>query len=435
MRARVKRAIVPCLALVAAAATLVGVPAAAQTDGAVRVVAFPSTSSDSAIRVAAIVSVDLCAKEGSITLPGTADPVPIWGFALKPTGVPCTDASVVAGLPGPVIIVDEGDVLTVTLHNALAENVSLAFPGQNLMPDFTGAAPGGTAASTFTVDDAGTYLYASGENPSIQVPMGLYGALVVRSSVAGTAYGTAASSFNREGVLVLSEIDLSLNADPGGFNPLDWHPTYWLINGKSYPDTTTIPGTPGGDTLLRYVNAGLEHHTPRLLGLYQQVFAKDATPLNFPFDAVAETIPAGQTADMIVEIPGAASVGQTFPLYSRQLHVTNGDDFPGGMLTFLEVQAAGPRPVVGVDIRSVSASSRAHRVRVSARTVGCSPCEARARLRAGGSWRAVRMSRVDGEFVGVFRNVQSGMRAYQVTIEDLDTGISVASERRFIRVR
>ena len=41
--------------------------------------------------------------------------------------------------------------------------------------------------------------------------MGLYGALVVRPATAGQAYDDAATAFDDEAVLVLSEIDPALN--------------------------------------------------------------------------------------------------------------------------------------------------------------------------------------------------------------------------------
>lgn len=434
MRVRAKRAIVPVLALGALAATLVGIPAAAQTDGSTLAAAVRAQS---VIQVAAVVDVDLCAKSGTVTLPGTPAPVPIWGLVAGDCG-----AAGPAALPGPVINVDEGDTVNVTLHNSLAENVSLVFPGQSLAPDFTGAAPGGTAVYSFAATDPGTYVYAAGRNPAVQVPMGLYGALVVESADAGTAYGTGTgSTFNRQAVLVLSEIDPNLNNDPSGFDPTEWHPTYWLINGTPYDPLAppaNIPASQGSNTLLRYVNAGVDHHSMTLLGLHQRVIARDASVLNAPFDAVSETIPAGQTADMIVAVPGSASLGQTYPIYSRNLDVTNAGAYPGGMLTYLETAApAVARPGVGVvpDIQSLGATASGHRVRIAARTVGCSPCRATARLRVSGAWRTVRMSRVSGLWVGVFGSVPSGQRAYLVAVKDLDTGVEVTSERRFVRVR
>jgi hypothetical protein len=109
------------------------------------------------------------------------------------------------------------------------------------------------------------------------------------------------------------------------------------------------------------------------------------------------------------------------------------------MLNFLEAAApAVARPGVGAvaDIQSLAAIvSGHHRVRITARTVRCSPCKAIARLRAAGSWRSVRMSRAGGSWAAVFDRVPNGRRAYLVTIRDLDSGVEVTSQRRFLRVR
>ena len=83
--------------------------------------------------------------------------------------------------------------------------------------------------------------------------------------------------------------------------------------------------------------------------MHEHVVARDAQPLNNPFDAAAETIPAGATEDAIATVPVAgAPSANGFPLFNRQLHVTNGtacvsanpcvprtNHTPGGMLTFI----------------------------------------------------------------------------------------------------
>jgi len=76
------------------------------------------------------------------------------------------------------------------------------------------------------------------------------------------------------------------------------------------------------------------------------VIAKDAFELNNPFDAVAETIPAGTTADMIVDTTGLEG---SLPLYNRNMYVTNGNAYPGGMLTFLNVSMPiGTPPTINI---------------------------------------------------------------------------------------
>ena len=75
-----------------------------------------------------------------------------------------------------------------------------------------------------------------------------------------------------------------------------------------------------------------------LLGMHEQVLARDARLLNNPFLADAETIPAGGTEDAIATVPAtAAPSANGFPLYNRQLHLTNGSPAApgGGMLTFI----------------------------------------------------------------------------------------------------
>lgn len=280
---------------------------------------------------AANISVDLCAKAGNLSLPdGTV--VPIWGYVTKPAGVACADPSVVATLPGPVLRVNIGDTLNVTLHNALPQNVSLLFPGQNLVPDHAGAAQGVTRTYAVTAQRPGTFLYESGINSAIQVPMGLYGALVVHPAIPNQAYENVATAYDREALLVLSEIDPLLHADPTAFNPASYAPKYWLINGKAFPQTAPIP-IESGRLLLRYVNAGLIHQTMETLGAHQRVIANDAHPLTYAYDLVAQTLAAGQTADAIVQAPGTRVA-----IFSRQLHITNGvptanpAHFPGGMV-------------------------------------------------------------------------------------------------------
>jgi len=96
--------------------------------------------------------------------------------------------------------------------------------------------------------------------------------------------------------------------------------------------------------LLRYLNAGYDNTTMMLLGMHEHVVAKDAWPLNNAYDAIADTIPAGATEDAIATVPsGGAPSGNGFPLFNRQLHLTNGDQggqspvplTGGGMLTFI----------------------------------------------------------------------------------------------------
>jgi FtsP/CotA-like multicopper oxidase with cupredoxin domain len=146
-------------------------------------------------------------------------------------------------------------------------------------------------------------------------------------------------------MLVLSAIDPAFNADPDTFDMLDYNATYWLINGQAYPDTAPgITATAGQRVLLRYLNAGYDNTAMQLLGMHEHVIAKDANLLSAAYDADAETIAAGATEDAIATVPAfAPPTAKGFPLFNRQLHLTNGDQTGtsptplsgGGMLTFI----------------------------------------------------------------------------------------------------
>jgi len=293
---------------------------------------------------------DLWAKAGTITMPDGAV-IPIWGFA--------PDAGSPPTLPGPTLIADEGSTINVVLHNSLAgEMVSLDFLGMPLVPDLTGVASGGTRTYTLTLNDPGTFLYQAGmtSNGARQVAMGLFGAIVVRPAGApDQAYADPATAFMDEALLVFSEIDPLFNANPNAFLMEDFNPRYWLINGKSFPQTDPYTFDAGRTVLFRYVNAGFDHHAIGLLGLREMVLGKDATPLLFPYAVNTEIMGAGQTMDVMVQVPASAVTGKKYLLYETSLLQHNADQrlvaggpvAVGGMLTSITVTNGTPAPAVG----------------------------------------------------------------------------------------
>jgi FtsP/CotA-like multicopper oxidase with cupredoxin domain len=102
-------------------------------------------------------------------------------------------------VPGPTLIVTEGDVVTVNLTNSLpagAGNTSIVFQGFqvcagtvtagacNANSGVAGlltreAVPGGSVTYTFVATTPGTRAYYSGTQADLQIEMGLYGAIVV----------------------------------------------------------------------------------------------------------------------------------------------------------------------------------------------------------------------------------------------------------------
>ena len=225
-----------------------------------------------------------------------------WGYGcVGGTPAPATFLPAMPGaacptmqLPGPTLIVKEGDVVTVNLTNNLptaAGNTSILFPGFNVTT--TGgvgglltqeAAPGTTVTYTFTATTPGTRSYYSGTQGDLQVEMGLYGAIIVIPTavpagcnavpnavphyvntalnntaetdyrLAASAYDSPKSCYDREYLFQFSEMDPIVHRKaeeqvmaagacvagaPGcSLNvPTEpYHAVYFMVNGRSMPD-------------------------------------------------------------------------------------------------------------------------------------------------------------------------------------------------------
>ncbi len=202
-------------------------------------------------------------------------------------------------VPGPTLVVTEGQSVSVTLTNGLpasAGNTSILFPGFNVATSggvagllTQEAAPGGTVTYTFIAGSPGTRAYYSGTQGDLQVEMGLYGAIIVlpngaptngscpthntaaglnaggtalvsggesnfRLSPTGAAYHVTQSCYDREYLFQFSEMDLNIHtqalaqvtaktgctAGAAGCSlnvPTEpYRPAYFMINGRSMPD-------------------------------------------------------------------------------------------------------------------------------------------------------------------------------------------------------
>jgi len=226
-------------------------------------------------------SFELEADSGFITA-ADGGVIYMWGYH--------TSDSPVMQYPGPTLIVNEGDNVTIGLTNCLdgeaaAENTSIIIPGFQVVATggVAGAAtneapptcaPADRVAYTFTADRPGTFLYQSGTNIDIQSEMGLAGTIIVRPSgfthradadipdarpsvgdpsvaladpfnftpsAGQTAYG-AGTEYDHEYLFVLSDIDPEIHemvrlGDIVGAKALTPKPVYWFINGRAAPDT------------------------------------------------------------------------------------------------------------------------------------------------------------------------------------------------------
>ncbi|MEW6251354.1 MAG: multicopper oxidase domain-containing protein [Planctomycetota bacterium] len=304
---------------------------------------------------AAALNINLSAGAFTLTMPDTNRVVPMWGYSLDPN-----DPNQPYSSPGPLIVANEGDTLTITLQNNLTVATSIVIAGQNgdLTPekfqDQLGrwrirsfapeTAAGGSRVYTWTNLKPGTYLYQSGTHPAVQVQMGLSGALIVRPATAGQAYNDPRSAFDSEAVLLYSEVDPDLHdavaagtyGTPPYTSTVHYKPGYFLINGAPWSPAVAPITVSGANTrvLLRLLNAGLETHTPTALNLRGDVIAEDARVYAYSRPHSTFLLPAGKTLDVIIQPPASG----TYPLYDRRNFLTNGGAAtPGGMLRFLAV--------------------------------------------------------------------------------------------------
>lgn len=260
-----------------------------------------------------------------------------WGFADG-------DAAVVqAQYPGPTLIVNEGDDVTVTLANWLAEPVSLIFPGmENVTAAPSGAAirgiftweapPGGvdTVTYTFTASRPGTFYYQSATNMDKQLEMGLFGAIVVRpidfddaDPANRTAYGDDTSQFDREFLFLLSEMDDRYHNRVEARLDIDtttFFPTYWFINGRNSPDTmgpanaAWLPAQPynalpmmhpGERILMRIIDMGRDQHPYHTHANHSLIIAMDGIPLSSDFPTAGADL--AESAFTVTAVPGKTS--------------------------------------------------------------------------------------------------------------------------------
>jgi FtsP/CotA-like multicopper oxidase with cupredoxin domain len=260
--------------------------------------------------------------------------------------------------PGPVLCVNEGDTVEITLTNNLPYNLptSLIFPGQEdvmadgvlAQPDLandsltTSVANGGSITYSFVASRPGTFIYESGTDTKTQVTMGLASVLIVRPSMgANYVYNRASDQFTpeEEFMAFLSEVDPYQHAaweksvgKGRNYNLNNYHAYYWLLNGRGFPDTMAdnnaswMPNQPYGalarihpfnddpgagqayhpyPAVERFVNVGTEEYPFHPHGQNGQVVGRDGYPLEGPggqdmaYENFLVNIGPGQTWDVL----------------------------------------------------------------------------------------------------------------------------------------
>ena len=292
----------------------------------------------------------------------------VFGYTDNPNGH--------AQVPGPTLIVNQGDNVYVTIindkdptkttYNPTGDGHTIHLHGLDLPSIMDGdpmTAPGGHPVMQgqqytyhFIAQYSGTYYYHCHQSAAEHIQMGMYGALIIRpNGEPNNAYADT-PMFDKEYTFVLSEMDsVSHTVDYGnlyqGGKDVNWtnyHADYFLMNGKSWPDTLNDPNdnitaTVGQTVLVRLINTGYQVHSMHSHGFHFLVVGTDGRKLASPYYKDTIDVSPGERYDIIFVFNQAGRY--MFHDHIEQ-NMTNNGAYPGGMATMISVNNRdGSNPV------------------------------------------------------------------------------------------
>ncbi len=303
-------------------------------------------------------------------------------------------------VPGPVFRVQENDWIKVNVKNNTDEMHTIHWHGVDVIYTMDGVPmvshdpihPDETFVYRFQARPAGTRFYHCHWGTPLHMTTGLHGAFIIDTpdDPIRTMF-----PYTRDYVLILEEFDVHfarthinevlrgmkrvnklmanrtltpathaffaryqdfLKAMEEGWRPpytqgnaevTEIRPTFFAINGKSYPATTGEHGhlkiRQGENIRIRMINAGTFDHHMHLHGHQFYVVAEDGNPLPYVKRLNTVAVTPGKTMDIIVhgDNPGFWDFHD-----HKELHNRNNGIYPGGMITMLEYEDLADPPYV-----------------------------------------------------------------------------------------
>ena len=322
-----------------------------------------------------------------------------------------------AKLPSPIIWGEVNDDIYITLinlgmlhHPDIIKNTSIHLHGANLPTQLDGTFETSfsvplwvlnskynclcsppTITYYFKAKNPGTFLYHCHVDTPEHIQMGMYGSLIIYPSMESLnsegihknsdgiwyfnsepldlvpktatnrnfAYNNPYSYYDKEYIMLLSDIDSEWHKtieSSGYFNSKDFKPDYWLINGRSFPDTllphdqtytnkcnkdltqlnynSYIHINANNKVLLRMINAGYSAVPWHTHGWHFEIFGKDSiadpflslkTLINIDIHnkvsnkACTVNIASGETYDLLIDA--------TDKSYTYESYLINGQDY------------------------------------------------------------------------------------------------------------
>src|SRR5579871_1192373 len=242
-------------------------------------------------------------------------------------------------VPGPALVVRQGDTVVIDYDNEGPTPDSIHMHGVHDIPvDMDGVAGisqtlvphGGHFVYHFVADQPGTFIYHTHDDEAM-VDSGLYGAIIVEP---------AQPSQNERGLAhdyleVISSWMIQGNTE-----------NHFTLNGKEYPATRALDVRRGERFRIRWINiSGEEFHTMHTHGHYQQIVARDASPVDYRDVEDTVLVAPGQRVDVVVD---ANATPGTWLIHCHVMdHIEDASGMPAGLITAIHY-AGTPNPLTAM---------------------------------------------------------------------------------------
>jgi ZIP family zinc transporter len=198
-------------------------------------------------------------------------------------------------VPGPAIVVQQGDNVVIDYTNDGAVPDTIHLHGIHGIPDTMDGVPGISQplvtrgnhfAYRFTADQPGTFIYHTHDDEAM-LNSGLYGAIVVQPSSPAPVEQRLAHDF----IEMISSWQVQGAAE-----------NEFTLNGKEYPAAPALEVKSGDRFRIRWINiSGENFHTMHTHGHYQQIVARDAMPVEYRDVEDTVQLGPGQRVDVVVD--------------------------------------------------------------------------------------------------------------------------------------
>lgn len=242
-------------------------------------------------------------------------------------------------VPGPVLEVNQGDTVAIDYTNDGATADSIHLHGIHNIPvsmDGVGGIsqalvqPGGHFVYRFVADQPGTFIYHTHDDEAM-LDSGLYGAIIVRPSQPLAVERSIAHDY--------LEMISSWQIQSGAEN-------HFTLNGKEYPATRALEVRKGERFRIRWINiSGEEFHTMHTHGHYQQIIARDASPVTYNDVEDTVLVAPGQRVDVVVRADARPG---TWLIHCHVAdHIEDASGMPAGLITAIHY-AGTPNTLVAM---------------------------------------------------------------------------------------